>query len=101
MLAFLPSQLLLGNTSTFSSIPKGRALRALNSFLRRRTWLISPLEGGTLASKFHNQGTTHAAVCTEIVTLVGMPELDGNCAGTAGNVVIDKEVTKLGLLYPE
>lgn len=78
MHAFLPSQLLLGNTSTFSRIPKGRVLRALNSFLRGRTWLISPSGGGTLASEFHNQGTTLAAVCTELVMLVGMSDLDGN-----------------------
>lgn len=78
MHTFLRSQLLLGNTHTFSRICKRRALRTLNSFPRGRTWLISPSRAGTLASQFHNQGTTHAAVCTEIVTLVGMSELDGN-----------------------
>lgn len=78
MHTFLPSQLLLGNTNTFSRIPRGRALRALNSFLRRRTWLISTGGGGTLAPVFHNQGTTHAAVRTEVVRMVGMSRLDGN-----------------------
>lgn len=34
MHASLPSQLLLGNTSTFSRVPKGRVIKALNSFLK-------------------------------------------------------------------
>lgn len=66
------------NTYTFSRIPKGRACRVLSSFLRGRTWQISPGGGRTLASEFHNQGMTPAAVCREIVVLAGMSEQDGN-----------------------
>lgn len=50
----LPSHLLLGNTDTFGRIPKGRAFRALNTFLRGRTQYISP-RGRTTASEFHSQ----------------------------------------------
>lgn len=67
----------LRNTSTFSRIPKGRTPGVLNSFLRGRTWQISPGRGGTLASEFHNQEMTPAAVCRETAVLGGVSEPDG------------------------